>query len=134
MVNSEFCKKRNAIKLNSSLAKSAGNILDYNNENTKNDSVINLNKKNLSFHYIRKSVSFKIFPSVFINKQAKHILLFYKSYINKRLNVINILKKLEVIQIPESINKSLCVCGENRDSNPLKLINFKYNNFIRQKK
>ena len=134
MVNSELYKKRNAIKLNSSLAKSAGNILDYNNENTKNDSIINLNKKNLSYNYIRKSVSFKIFPSAFINKEAKHILLFYKSYINKRLNVINILKKLEVIQIPESINKSICVCGENRDSNPLKLINFKYNNFISKKK
>ena len=50
----------------------------------------------------------------------------YKQFINNRLNVINIIKKLEVIQSPEIIKHTF---SQNKiDNNHLQIINSKINN------
>ncbi len=64
----------------------------------------NPNKKNVhkikkSFAIVEKSVSAKFLPSFLSNKKTTKILKMYKEFINDRLNVINILKKLEIIDI-----------------------------------
>jgi len=85
---------------------------------------------NYSFHIIKSSVFTKFFPSIFINNEAKNTLLIYKEFINNRLNIINILKKLEMIQINyEVIKKSIDeIC--NTDNNEIKQGNLKKNNYI----
>ena len=115
---------------NSSMAifpKSKNNI---NNDISRIDSGLN-NNINLvkleSFFKINSSISNKIFPIQFSNKETKDIFLFYKELVNQRLNIINILKKLEIIQIPD-IKKSL----SNNTINNIKLINSRYNNYINE--
>jgi hypothetical protein len=107
---------------------------NFNNEISKNDSGINHNFTNNihlvkieSFLKINSSISNKIFPIQFSNKETKDIFLFYKELVNQRLNIINILKKLEVIQIPD-----LKKCFSNNTNRNLKLINTQYNNYTNE--
>ena len=75
------------------------------------------------------SVFTKFFPSIFINNEAKNTLLIYKEFINNRLNIINILKKLEMIQINyEVIKKGLEEMSINNNNYLLKQRNSKINN------
>ena len=52
-----------------------------------------------SFALVEKSISVKFLPSFLASKKAKKILKMYQEFINDRLNVINILQKLEIIDI-----------------------------------
>ena len=57
----------------------------------------------------------------------------YKQFINQRLNIITILKKLEIIEIPENTKKNTININNNNANNnspPIKMINRKYNNFM----
>ena len=86
-----------------------------------------MNSKN-SFNLIKSSVATKFFPSIFINNESKNTLLIYKEFINNRLNIINILKKLEMIQInSEAVKKSIQEISSN---NIIKQGNSKINNYI----
>ena len=78
---------------------------------------------------MKSSFLIRFLPSIFINKKNKNTLLMYKSFINNRLNVINILKKLEMIQINnESIRKS--INGVSQNNNSLKPVVSKINNYV----
>ena len=100
---------------------------------SKNDSGLMLNKKlpklENSFHFINSSISTKVLPGFFANKKYKSTLILYKQFINNRLNIINILKKLEMIQINYE------VIGRNIPSTPnqnfLKEFNKKINNYLK---
>ena len=57
----------------------------------------------------------------------------YKQFINQRLNIITILKKLEIIEIPENTKKNTININNNNANNNtphIKMINRKYNNFM----
>jgi len=68
---------------------------------------------------------------LFISKKTKSAIAMYKEFINTRLNIINILKKLELIQLPENIKKKPSI-NSNIVNNPIKIINRKVNNFINE--
>jgi hypothetical protein len=123
----EHSKKQSINFTSNIFGKSTANLQENNIENTKNDfGFLNINNKNVSYNLTRKSISVKILPSIFINKEAKSILKMYKQFINNRLNVINIIKKLEVIQSPEIIKHTF---SQNKiDNNHLQIINSKINN------
>ena len=122
--------KKQILRVNSSIAMFPKSKVNLNNDNSQNESGIN-NNINLvkieSFMKINSSLSNKIFPIHFSNKETKSLFLFYKELVNQRLNIINILKKLEIIQIPD-IKKSL----SNNTINNIKLINSRYNNYINE--
>ena len=85
----------------------------------------------MSFLLIKSSVATKILPSIFMNQELKKTLLIYKEFINNRLNIINILKKLEMIQINyEVIKKGLEEMSINNNNYLLKQRNSKINNYI----
>ena len=65
-------------------------------DSTKSKNVYNIRK---SFAIVEKSVSAKLLPAFLSNKKTTKILKMYKEFINDRLNVINILKKLEIIDL-----------------------------------
>ena len=93
---------------------------------------INNNSKNIphmraSFGLMNKSISTKILPSIFLNKKNNKTLIMYKEFINDRLNVLNILKKLEIIDIYNSSNKTITNICELNES--FKNIN-KKSNFV----
>ena len=89
----------------------------------------NIHKIETSFKSMKSSFLIRFLPSIFINKKNKHTLLMYKNFINSRLNVINILKKLEMIQINnDSIRKS--INGVSQNNNSLKPIVSKINNYV----
>ena len=82
----------------------------------------NSNKKeNIRFNEL---VSYKFFPSFFIKNDVKIILNKYKAFINKKLNIINVLKKLETI--PEIEEEKIINSHENNHG--IKLIKKKINN------
>ena len=92
---------------------------------------INSNNKHISkfnnnFRAINKSVTIKILPSLFTNKQTSKTLSLYKEFINDRLNIINILKKLEFIDLGNQ--KIIPNFNENNDS--FKQIVNKKSNFV----
>ncbi len=60
-----------------------------------------------SFAVVEISVSVKFLTSFLATKKAKKILKIYQEFINDRLNVINILQKLEIIDIYFSQYKNL---------------------------
>ncbi len=72
---------------------------------TKNKSAISLNKKKNSskiqqnLGVLNKSISIKMLPNVLINNKINRTFNMYKDFINDRLNVINIIKKLELINL-----------------------------------
>ena len=84
------------------------NILSINNNNNNkknnnnNNSPKNFPNMRGSFGLINKSITTKILPSIFLNKKNNKTLKIYKEFINDRLNVLNILKKLEIIDIYNS--------------------------------
>ena len=134
--NIDKAKKMNNIHLTSSIlgkSKNSQNIV-----NSKNESAIGLDNKKFykseSFHLLNKSISSKILPGLLMNKNTKTAIVMYKDFINKRLNIITILKKLEVIEIPENIKKNMINVNNNGVNNnntpPMKMINRKYNNFM----
>ncbi len=101
---------------------------------SKNDSGLHLNRKlpklDYSFHFINSSISTKVLPGFFANKKYISTLVLYKQFINNRLNIINILKKLEMIQINSEVLKK---CSQEMSINNNYLIkqkNSKINNFI----
>ena len=71
-----------------------------------------------------------------MNQELKKTLLIYKEFINNRLNIINILKKLEMIQINyEVIKKGLEEMSINNNNNYLmKQRNSIINNYISELK
>ena len=112
--------------------KSKSNI-DYLQKNESGIIIVpkkeNIHKIESSFKSMKSSFLIRFLPSIFINKKNKNTLLMYKSFINSRLNVINILKKLEMIQINnESIRKS--INGVSQNNNSLKPIVSKINNYV----
>ncbi len=102
----------------------------------KNESGIIMNQKRQntqkienSFQTIKSSIYIRIFPSIFIGKKNNQILMMYQNFINRRLCIINILKKLEMIQVNyDNIRKS--IQGLSQNTNTLKPGNSKINNNI----
>ena len=89
----------------------------------------------MSFLLIKSSVATKILPSIFMNQEYKKTLLIYKEFINNRLNIINILKKLEMIQINyEVVKKGLEEMSINNNNYLMKQRNSKINNYISELK
>ena len=83
-------------------------ILQNSNENFMLNKTINHNKsKRNENHYndVNSSLSTKILPSFFCNKNRQEFLNYYKEFINSRLNVFNILKKLETINLSSELKK-----------------------------
>ena len=74
-------------------------------ENRKTINMNNIPKLTSSFHLISNSLSTKVLPSFFSNKKHSQTLSLYKKFINNRLNVINILKRLETIEIGYGLEK-----------------------------
>ncbi len=100
---------------------------------SKNDSGLHLNRKlpklDYSFHFINSSISTKILPIFFANKKYKTTLMLYKQFINNRLNIIIILKKLEMIQVNyEVISKNFPVTP---NQNFINEFNKKVNNYLK---
>ena len=100
---------------------------------SKNESISDLSNQKTTkikqFNKINSSLVSKVFPTLFIGKEAKFILELYKEFINKRLNVISILKKLEVIQINKN-NYNKSITNINQMISPLKLLSTKINNYL----
>ena len=132
--NNEFLKKKYNNITSSILAKSKNSP----NVNSKNESGFMIDTKKFqkyeSFHILNKSISKKILPTLFINKKIKSVILTYKDFINKRLNIITILKKLELIQLPENSNsKKNNNSSLNIINSPIKLNNNKIiNNYVNE--
>ena len=133
-INVTSKSKSNLNQLNSSIFnKSKNNISSSLDICNKKDSGLSLNQRmssKMSFRLIRSSVVAKILPSIFMNQELKKTLLIYKEFINNRLNIINILKKLEMIQINSEVLKK---CSQEMSINNNYLIkqkNSKINNFI----
>ena len=129
--------KNNIVKLNSSMnGKSIKISNNSNNDISKNESCINTVGqihwvKEDAFRKIDSSISNKIFPIYFANKETKQLFQMYKELINQRLNIINILKKLEVIQIPDNfIKKSMTIQNVITGQSHLKLAHLKFNNYL----
>ena len=127
-------KKNHNIHLTSSIlgkSKNSQNIL----ANSKNESGIILDNKKIqkfeSFHLLNRSISTKFLPTMFISKKTKSAIAMYKEFINTRLNIINILKKLELIQLPDNLKKKPSI-NSNIANNPIKIVNRKVNNFINE--
>ena len=134
-INVTSKSKSNLNQLNSSIFnKSKNNISSSIDICNKKDLGLTSNQKmnsKMSFLLIKSSVVTKILPSIFMNQELKKTLLIYKEFINNRLNIINILKKLEMIQINyEVIKKGLEEMSINNNNYLLKQRNSKINNYI----
>ena len=110
--NNEDKNKKTAFHLTSSINPKNRNAIGSIDFTAKNDSRLNLNKTisklDYSYHILRTSLTTKILPSFFTKKKYKETLSLYKNFINNRLNIINILQKLEMIQINnEVISKNI---------------------------
>ena len=106
------------------------NLVNNFSEVSKSNICINISqdnnsnkKENIKFNEL---VSYKFFPSVFIKNDVKIILNKYKAFINKKLNIINVLKKLETI--PEIEEDKIINSHENYHG--IKLVKKKINNSI----
>ena len=88
------------------------------NQNSNKYHKKNLPKVRASFKIINKSFSTKVLPSIFSNKNHYKTMKMYKEFINDRLNVINILKKLEIIDLysNHSYHKILPISNDLNDS------------------
>ncbi len=91
----------------------------------------NNSKLQSNYNFVNSSVSTRILPSIFCKNKKHDILFIYKEFINDRLNVIHILKKLETIEITNELKlKSISapIINENNIHNSklkLKIVNFK---------
>ena len=130
-INITSKSKINVNQLNSSIFNKSKNIsssLDIFDKKEIGLTPIQKINNNNPIQLIKSSISIKFLPSIFINKESKKILLIYKEFINNRLNIINILKKLEMIQInSEVLKKSI---QEISNNNLMKQGNSKINNYI----
>ena len=130
-INITSKSKINVNQLNSSIFNKSKNIsssLDIFDKKEIGLTPIQKINNNNPIQLIKSSISTKFLPSIFINKESKKILLIYKEFINNRLNIINILKKLEMIQInSEVLKKSI---QEISNNNLMKQGNSKINNYI----
>jgi hypothetical protein len=132
--NNDDKRKKTHFHLASSLIPKTKNALGSIDFTSKNDSALNLNKKmtklDYSFHILNSSITTKILPSFFTKKKYNETLILYKKFINNRLNIINVLKKLEMIQINnEVINKNIPV---SPNPNFVKEFKKKINNYIKE--
>ena len=101
----------------------------------KNESGIIMNQKRpstqkieTSFNKIKSSIYLRILPTIFISKKNSQTLILYQNFINSRLSIINILKKIEMIQVNyDSIRRSIQGLNNN---NTLIPGNSKINNYI----
>ena len=93
-------------------------------DSTKSKNVYNIRK---SFAIVEKSVSAKLLPAFLSNKKTTKILKMYKEFINDRLNVINILQKLEIIDIYFSQYKNQLDNFNDNNSLDKKILNKKRN-------
>ena len=66
-----------------------------------------------NYNDVNSSLSTKILPSFFCNNNRQEFLTYYKEFINTRLNVFNILKKLETIKLSNELKKK-----SKSDQNP----------------
>ena len=128
-------KTTNNLHLTSSILGKSKNSQN-NLANSKNESGIILDNKKFqkfeSFHLLNRSISSKFLPTLFVSKKTKAAIAMYKSFINKRLNIINILKKLEIIQIPDNLKKNASIPKDGIGVNPIKMINRKVNNYVNE--
>ena len=92
--------------------------------NANNNNKIKFNKDETLIH-IRK-FSNNILPNFLIKKKEKLILNLYIEFINKRLNLINVLKKLEYL--PEIEVKKYDRNISNR-THGIKIVNKKFNDY-----
>ena len=89
--------------------------------------MVNSKSKRYENHYndVNSSLSTKILPSFFCKNNRDELLIYYKEFINSRLNVFNILKKLETINLSKDLKqKSKSEQNENEsniNSNKLKI-------------
>ena len=96
-----------------------------------NNSLKNNSKLQSNYNFVNSSVSTRILPSIFCKNKKHDILFIYKEFINDRLNVIHILKKLETIEITNELKlKSISdpIINKNNIHNSklkLKIVNFK---------
>ena len=122
--------KKKILRINSSIHQKSNKFHNNSNDISKNESYNNINcVKADSFHKINSSLSNKIFPIIFAKKETKDLFLMYKELINQRLNIIYILKKLEVIEIPEKKIKTT-LTNQNVFEGNFKLSQLKTNNYI----
>ena len=102
----------------------------------KNESGIIMNQKRqttqkieASFETIKSSIYIRLFPPLFLSKKNNQTLMLYQNFINSRLCIITILKKLEMIQVNyDIIRKS--IQGLSQNTNTLKPGNSKINNYL----
>ena len=138
IIEDKIMEKQNKslVHVNSSLlAKSNLNLnnnLELNKTENANSNIVPINLLKVdSFRRIKSSLSYRILPIIFASKEAKMAYQIYKGLINNRLNIINILKKLEVIQSPSTNRKSLILQTINPTfKSNVKVINSQYNNYI----
>ena len=129
-------QNKSLVHLNSSILGKSNLHLNNNLELNKTENLnSNIKPTNIlkvdSFKKINSSLSYRVLPIMFASKEAKLAYELYKGLINKRLNIINILKKLEVIQYPSSNRKSLILQTINPTcKSNVKVNNSQYNNYI----
>ncbi len=123
-------KKSNSKIIFKSKLNFPNSLIDYSkgemslNNNSNYD--YNIQKKNNTEKF-KKILSHKILPPLLLNNKEKYILKIYKQFVNKRLNLISILKKLETItDFQEKKDYSSSINEEHG----IKLVQKKNNNFI----
>ena len=123
-------KKSNSKIIFKSKLNFPNSLIDYSkgemslNNNSNYD--YNIQKKNYTEKF-KKILSHKIFPPLLLNNKEKYILKIYKQFVNKRLNLISMLKKLETItDFQEKKDYSSSINEEHG----IKLVQKKNNNFI----
>ena len=121
--NDNKIKKNSNFLISSSLFDRTKFNLQNNALTPKSKSKLDIDKNNSTFHNINKSITTKIFPPLFTNKKSKLTLIKYKEFVNHRLNIINILKKLEKIQLNENEENLI-----GKENNQIKNILTHYNN------
>ena len=120
--NSKIILKSKLNFHNSLIEYSKGEISLNNNSNYD----YNIQKKdnNEIFKIIH---SHKILPPLLLNNKEKYILKIYKNFVNKRLNLISILKKLETIT---DFQEKKYYSSSINEAHGIKLVKKKNNNFI----
>jgi len=103
------------------------NLQNSNEDLIFSKTMVNSKSKRYENHYndVNSSLSTKILPSFFCKNNRDELLIYYKEFINSRLNVFNILKKLETINLSKDLkHKSKSEQNENEsniNSNKLKI-------------
>ena len=126
-------QNKSILHLNSSVLGKSNLNLNFNTELNKSDKNSNIKSINLvkvdSFQKINSSLSYRVLPIIFASKEVKLAYEIYKSLIHNRTNIINILKKLEVVQLPLRNRMSIPTINPILKSN-LRINNLQYNNYL----